>query len=53
MLQISWYLMVSTLFLLIAAVGCYVAALTVSRDTRVVKEAALVGAGDLRGPPDR
>ena len=43
--------MVSTLFLLIAAVGCYVAALTVSRDTRVVKEAALVGAGTSGGHP--
>ena len=51
MLQISWYLMVSTLFLLIAAVGCYVAALTVSRDTRAVKEAALVGAGTSGGHP--
>ena len=46
MLQISWYMMVSTLFLLIAAVGCYVAALTVQPgNTRAVKEAALVGAG--------
>ena len=45
MLQISWYLMVSTLFLLFAAIGSYIAALTVGRDTRVAREHALVGAG--------